>query len=463
MWTGKQCPRKITGYRFTMIITVWRSVRSPLLPLMLALLLLAARGRSAALAQDEPDCAESLLRSWVMAGETCLAARVGTLCAGGELPQLERKGDDFASEAVSAQLLAASVAAIISAPLLPAGAPLWLRPAALPLSALLIGEVTLRDVSAAGLPAWHSLLVQTAPARPLCSAAPGNALVLQSLSESSAVNLVVNGASLQLRGTLVVRTAAAQTQFIALEGEARVLARGQEGALRSGLQLDVPNSQGDFAQAGGPPGEIRPLEYAAIAGLPVGLFERPLHLPQPGIVMTFGAVNLRAAPDLQGALLASVASGETLTVLGRNPAGDWLHLRRENGQSGWMFAELLFQNLGELNAVYEATPLPPQRYGRLGGSGRVIAPTGVNLRRGPHVRFALLGSLPAGSEVTLLERSPYSPWVKIEFGEVVGWVLLAALQTDAWLPSLPLAAGVPQPPAPTRVPGSYDNAFPRGG
>ena len=63
-----------------------------------------------------------------MAGETCLAARVGTLCAGGELPQLERKGDDFASEAVSAQLLAASVAAIISAPLLPAGAPLWLRP-----------------------------------------------------------------------------------------------------------------------------------------------------------------------------------------------------------------------------------------------------------------------------------------------------------------------------------------------
>ena len=148
-------PRKITGCRFNMIITVWRSVRSPLLPLMLALLLLAAPGRSATLAQDEPDCAESLLRSWVMAGETCLTARV----------------------------------------------------AALPLSILLIGEMTLRDVSAAGFPAWHSLLVQTAPARPLCSAAPGNALVLQSLSESSGVNLVVNGVSLQLRGTLVVRTA----------------------------------------------------------------------------------------------------------------------------------------------------------------------------------------------------------------------------------------------------------------
>ena len=98
--------------------------------------------------------------------------------------RLERKGDDFASEAVGAQLLAASVAAIISAPLQPAGAPLWLRPAALPLAALLIGEVTLRDVSAAGLPAWHSLLVQTAPARPLCNATPDNALVLQSLGES---------------------------------------------------------------------------------------------------------------------------------------------------------------------------------------------------------------------------------------------------------------------------------------
>ena len=440
-----------------------RAVRSSLLPLMLALLLLSGLARFATLAQDEPDCAESLLRSWALAGETCLTARVGTLCAGGELPQLERRGDDFASGEVSAQLPAASVAAVTSAPLLPAGAPLWLRPAALPLSALLIGEVTLRDVSAAGFPAWHSLLVQTAPARPVCRAAPGNALVLQSLSESSAVNLVVNGASLQLRGTLVVRTVAAQTQFIALEGEARVLARGQEGALRSGLQLNVPNSNGDFALAGGAPGEARPLQYAVIAGLPVGLFERPLHLPQPGTVTTFGAVNLRAAPDLQGALLASVASGETLTVLGRNPAGDWLHLRRENGQSGWMFAELLSQNLGELNAVYEATPLPPQRYGRLGGRGRVIAPAGVNLRGGPHVRFALLTSLPVDSEVTLLERSPYSPWVKIEYGEVVGWVLLGALQTNAWLPSLPLAANVPQPPEPTRVPGSYGNAFPRGG
>ena len=148
--------------------------------------------------------------------------------------------------------------------------------------------------------AWHSLLVLTALARPLCSAAPGNALVLQSLSESSAVNLVVNGASLQLRGTLVVRTAAAQTQFITLEGEARVLARGQEGALRSGLQLGVPNSQGDFALAGGPPGEIRPLDYAAIAGLPVGLFERPLHLPQPGIVTTLGAGEPARSAGLAG-------------------------------------------------------------------------------------------------------------------------------------------------------------------
>ena len=71
--------------------------------------------------------------------------------------------------------------------------------------------------------------------------------------------------------------------------------------------------------------------------------------------------------------------------------------------------------------------------------------------------------LPLMLALLLLERSPYSPWVKIEYGEVVGWVLLAALQTDAWLPSLPLAAGVPQTPEPTRVPGSDGNAFPRGG
>jgi hypothetical protein len=42
----------------------------------------------------------------------------------------------------------------------------------------------------------------------------------------------------------------------------------------------------------------------------------------------------------------------------------------------------------------------------------------------------------------------------------VGWLALISLQTEAVVDALPIDYNVPPPPAPTRVPGTYDNAFP---
>ena len=82
------------------------------------------------------------------------------------------------------------------------------------------------------------------------------------------------------------------------------------------------------------------------------------------------------------------APGEVMSVLGRNDAGNWLHVQLSSGLTGWMLAELLVQNTGVIQAVYEATPLPPQRYGVLGTTATVVAPAGLNVREAPDVQRA---------------------------------------------------------------------------
>jgi hypothetical protein len=72
-----------------------------------------------------------------------------------------------------------------------------------------------------------------------------------------------------------------------------------------------------------------------------------------------------------------------------------------------------------------------------------------------------LGTLSSGAAVTLLERSPYSPWVKVDVGGgVTGWVALVALDTRAFIDALPVDTNVPLPPTITPLPGSFGNAFP---
>jgi hypothetical protein len=125
-----------------------------------------------------------------------------------------------------------------------------------------------------------------------------------------------------------------------------------------------------------------------------------------------------------------------------------------------MLAELLSQNVGTIATVYDATPLPPQRYGELGTRGRVLAPAGVNLRLGPDVTFPALTLLNDGTLVSLLARSPYSPWVKVDASGSVGWLALITIETQAYIDALPIDFSAPAIPTPTQIPGSFGNAFP---
>jgi hypothetical protein len=50
--------------------------------------------------------------------------------------------------------------------------------------------------------------------------------------------------------------------------------------------------------------------------------------------------------------------------------------------------------------------------------------------------------------------------VKVDDSGKVGWVPLIAMETRAIIDALPVDYNVPPPPEPTRIPGSFGNAFP---
>jgi uncharacterized protein YraI len=414
------------------------------------------------------QCSAPLGAFWLSASEACVGKPFGFVCNGGMGPQVEPSGPVHNSmQSLGALVETNIVDSLRTSSIMPTGENggiAWLRVTTpntlVQYSALLVGDVEVDNVTLPDFPAWQSFVVQTRNPESRCENAPHSSLVIQSLPNQSA-RLVVNGVSLDLQGTVVIQTEGdTLTHFMTIAGELRVIVTGQQYVLFTGQELGVPYASGDFSRPIGQPPGSQIFREERAEHLPVVLFDRPVLVPQAGYAVTNGPVNMRNAPSLDAGLIVQVPAGERLTVLGRNPAGDWLHVRRPTGQSGWMFRELLGGQIGEIDNVYEATPQPLQRMGQLGEIARVNAPNGVTMRTAPLASFAALNTLQYGAETKLMARSPYSPWVKVDASGQVGWVPLIAMDTQAIIEALEIDFDVPPPPAPTRIPGSFGNAFP---
>ncbi|MBZ0279049.1 MAG: SH3 domain-containing protein [Anaerolineae bacterium] len=411
-------------------------------------------------------CSQALTAIWSAASDACIGGPPGYICNGGVPPsQVEPAGAVSNALYTPGTLVELGVVdAVQSASIAPdssSAGVVWLRPdQPIRFTGLAVGAVRLRDASPPDFPAWQSMIVETLPSDPTtCPEAPGNAFLAQTHA-GEPVNLVINGVSISLDGTIVVVTRSVETLFIGISGQAGLFAAGQNQLLHTGQQISVPYNPDAFTTPIGAPSQPVPLDEILIAHVPTALLDYPVVVPQPGYVTTEGAVNMRVAPSTDGAVLLQVPAGEVISVLGRNTAGDWYHVQLDTGETGWMYSSLLVQYLGNVRAVYEATPLPPQRYGVMATSAKVLAPAGVNLRAAPDVSFGIITTLGDGTPVTLLARSPYSPWVKVDAGGVIGWLALITIETQAVIEALPIDYDVPPPPPPTLVPGSFGNAFP---
>lgn len=413
------------------------------------------------------ECGTPISTLWLAASDACVGKPFGFVCNGGISPLVEPPGPVSNSLAALGSLVETKVVqSLRTSSIVPtgdSGGIAWLRVAEpdtlVQYSALLVGDVQVRNVTPPDFPAWQALTVETLDSDTRCEIAPHSALILQNLPNQAA-RVVVNGVSLDLQGTVVIQTVGTETRYMTIAGGLGLLVNGQRQDMISGQEIAVPYAPGDWSRPIGAPTQPRLFAAERVENIPVLLLDRPVFVPQAGFALTEGAVNLRTAPTTNDAVIVQVPAGTRLTVLGRNPAGDWYHVRLPDGQTGWMFAELLGGQVGEIDNVYVATPQPLQRLGTLGQVAHVIAPNGVTLRSAPDLSFSSIMTLSTDTQVTLLARSPYSPWVKVDSNSQVGWVPLIAMQTRAIIEALPIDYDVPPPPEPTRIPGSFGGAFP---
>ena len=292
------------------------------------------------------------------------------------------------------------------------------------MDALMIGDIEIKNVIAPNseFAKWQSFTLESQTvASPCNDVQETGALVVQGLY-GQATRLVINGISIDLNGTIVVLTEESTTKFIAIEGRVRLISFSQPVILNAGQQLTIAYPAGDWTTPNGLPGNAEVLDYDLIKNLPTVLFDRPVEIPQPGFVQTEGRVNMRTEPDINSQLLFQVPAGETMSVLGLSTDRDWYHIRLGNGETGWMNAELLVQNVGIVQQVYDTTPAPPQRLGQLASQASVIVGQGGNLREAPDVGFGVMQTIPSVHKLNYWRVVPIARGLRLmQAVKSVGW------------------------------------------
>ncbi len=69
-------------------------------------------------------------------------------------------------------------------------------------------------------------------------------------------------------------------------------------------------------------------------------------------------LNFRAGPALDYEIIDTLPKGTRLELLARNQPGDWLHVRLDNGQEGWVYAEYVYTTI-DITVLQIAAEVPP--------------------------------------------------------------------------------------------------------
>jgi len=407
---------------------------------------------------QQAQCESILANLYSQASDLCLGSPSGFFCNAGLPPVTDPGGAIASSLGVPGALVEAELlTSVQTSPLNTnnSGGVMWLHlEDRTRMNALMLGDVTVKNSTDpnSGLQPWQSFIVETAPSQLACDGIPYNSLVVQG-AYGIETDIVINGVSIALTGSLVIQTIEQSTTFMMIEGLATLSVLGRNYQVFAGQQISVPYDNGNFGFPANIAEGVTPLLRTRIADIPVMLLDRPVLIPQPGYAFTQGNVNMRAKPDIESRLLYQVPPETNLSILGQNTEGTWYHVRLGNGETGWIRGDLLVTSLGLIDASYDLTPEPPQRLGDLGKNATVISAQGGNLRSAPDTSFGVITTLAQGTEVELIGRSSYSPWVKVDAGGTVGWMALITLETRSAIGFLPIDYTAPLPVArPTSVP-----------
>lgn len=161
--------------------------------------------------------------------------------------------------------------------------------------------------------------------------------------------------------------------------------------------------------------------------------------------------NLRAGPGTQYPRIGGARAGQVITVVARNPAGDWYQLT----SGAWIHGNLI-ESPPEV-PVATNSPGPPVaaqslvsdtiRLADADGTAllTVKVTTNANLRAGPGTDYPRVGAAKAGETLMVVAQNAKGDWYQTASGE---WIFRGLV---AGVTPVPTASNTPTPPAPAPI------------
>lgn len=153
-----------------------------------------------------------------------------------------------------------------------------------------------------------------------------------------------------------------------------------------------------------------------------------LSLPAKMQVRVDSSLSLRDSPSMEGSLLTSLYNGNKVTVTRwasdeeniEGTSGRWAFVKTEYALEGYVFAAYLVPE-------EDSPDEPPETFAT--GDVKFVRSPILRVREEPSQYGVALHALAQGSEVSILEVSPYkisvvgitAPWVKVRSGKAEGW------------------------------------------
>jgi N-acetylmuramoyl-L-alanine amidase len=118
-------------------------------------------------------------------------------------------------------------------------------------------------------------------------------------------------------------------------------------------------------------------------------------------------LNVREGPGLHYPVIKRLNKGETYEVIDQK--NDWLKLRFNDNESGWVFLRYVNETTKELKTVVSTVDK-------------------LRIRKEPNAQSAIVGYLNRGQKAEVLDRK--KDWTKIKYESFTGWVFTSYLAPD---------------------------------
>jgi len=173
----------------------------------------------------------------------------------------------------------------------------------------------------------------------------------------------------------------------------------------------------------------------------------PTPIPTYVAEITAELVNLRSGPGNDYEVLAIIPTGETVELVGKIAGGEWILVRAQDDQLGWIHKDLLQPEQGAKIEVVTPPPTPTP------GPPEITVEL-ANLRNGPGANYDLVATLPQGTLFVPQARNEEGDWV---YGATPdgqeGWLFVELLSAFDYINSLEVRT-----PPPTPTPGPQASA-----